>query len=96
MKYNIELLEDVVKIDLKKIDSSIRKRIFDKLNELSNKIDIGKPLSSPLKGLYKLRVGSYRIVYKIIKNKVIILVIAISKREDLEVYKTSEKRIHNL
>lgn len=44
MKYRIELLEEVVKEDLKEIDSSIRKRIYKKLDELSVKIDIGKPL----------------------------------------------------
>ena len=92
MKYRIELLEEVVKEDLKKLDHSIRKRIYNKLNELSIKIDLGKPLSSSLKGLYKLRIGGYRVVYKIIDEKIVILVIAISKRDDFEVYKISQKR----
>jgi mRNA interferase RelE/StbE len=93
MKYRIEFLEAVVKEDLKKIDPSLRKRIYNKLEELSNKKDIGRPLHSHLKGLFRIRVGSYRIVYKIVEKKILILVIAISKREDLEVYKISKKRL---
>lgn len=48
----------------------------------------GKPLSSPLKGLRRIRVGSYRIAYQIIRNTVILW--AIKHRK--EIYEELEKR----
>ena len=51
------------KRDLRNIDSSLRNRIIGKLNELKNDLSIGRPLKPLFKGLWRLRVGKYRIVY---------------------------------
>jgi len=49
----------------------------------------GEPLRKTLKGYWKLRVGDYRVVFKIVENEVWIL--GISHRK--EVYEKIEKRV---
>lgn len=49
----------------------------------------GEPLRKTLKGYWKLRVGDYRVIYKIVNNEVWILGIIHRKK----VYEEIEKRI---
>ena len=49
----------------------------------------GEPLRKTLKGYWKLRVGDYRVVYKIVENEVRILGIINRK----EVYEEISKRL---
>jgi len=49
----------------------------------------GKPLRKTLKGYWKLRVGDYRIVFKVSSNSILIFGIIHRK----EVYKLIKKRI---
>jgi mRNA interferase RelE/StbE len=66
---------DVKKVDLPKIDprnkAMIKKAIEERL--LQQPEIYGKPLRRTLKGYWKLRVGDYRIVFKITKHKIFIL-----------------------
>jgi mRNA interferase RelE/StbE len=49
----------------------------------------GEPLRKTLKGYWKLRVGNYRVVFKVVKNEVWILGIIHRK----EVYERIKKRV---
>lgn len=50
--------------DLKKIDRSQVGRLLDKLeNALSEKPDAGSPLKGKYQGLFKFRIGDYRVIY---------------------------------
>ncbi len=53
--------------DLEKIDFQVSKRIVLKVSWLADHFEniILEPLHNKLKGLYKLRVGDYRVVYEI-------------------------------
>jgi mRNA interferase RelE/StbE len=77
MVFEIKYHSEVKTIDLPKIDSSSRnKAIIKKTIEerlLSRPELYGKPLRRTLKGYWKLRVGDYRIVFKISKQKIFIL-----------------------
>jgi mRNA interferase RelE/StbE len=78
MSYKILYVDKVVKNDIPKISGLYKTRI--KL-AIENKLIIapdlyGKPLRRSLKGYFKLRVGDYRIIFRIEKNKVKIFVIA--------------------
>jgi len=68
---------DVARKDLPKIagdiQQRIRKAIESKLTLAPQ--EFGKPLSRTLKGYWKLRVGDYRIIYKIEPKKILILCI---------------------
>ncbi len=77
-----------VKKDLKGISKDMR-NILKKAIETKLMIDpiyFGVPLKKSLKGLMKLRVSDYRIIYSVQKAKVTIFVIKIGHRKDI--YKT--------
>lgn len=52
----------------------------------------GQPLRRELKGLYKLRVGDFRIVYDIRRAQVTVVVVAVGNRRD--VYPTLARKLH--
>jgi len=93
IKYH-PLLED----DLKQLNNSIRIEVFKKLKKIQQSPELGLPLgnknSMNLTGLRKVYVAKkqVRIVYEVIDDILVVHVIAIGKREDMEVYKQAEKR----
>jgi mRNA interferase RelE/StbE len=82
---------DVRDVDIPQLNLTLRKRIRKAIEErLSiSPHQYGEPLKKTLKGYWKLRVGDYRVVYKIERNEVFIL--AIINRKD--VYKRIFKRL---
>ena len=77
MNYNIIYHPDVKKIDLPKIDArnkSMLKRAIEERLTTSPEV-FGKPLRRSLKGYWKLRVGDYRVVFKISGDDIRILAI---------------------
>ena len=91
MNYSIIYHPDVKKIDLPKIDArnkSMLKRAIEERLTTSPEV-FGKPLRRSLKGYWKLRVGDYRVVFKISGDDIRILAIIDRKA----VYQQSEKRI---
>ena len=82
----------VVEDDIPRIALLWKKKIKRAIEErLSVKPDVlyGKPLRRSFKGYRKLRVGDYRIIYRIEPDTVIIFVI----RHRSVVYEIAEKRI---
>jgi len=65
----------------KDIQYIIRRAIEDKLTV--DPLRFGLPLRRSLKGLMKLRVGDYRIIYSIGKSAVTVHVIKIGHRKDV-------------
>jgi mRNA interferase RelE/StbE len=90
MPYNILYHHKVKEDDLPAIDKTIRARIFRAIeNRLMTAPEkYGSPLRKPLQGNWKLRIGDYRVVYKILKNEIWIL--AILHRD--KVYQLVSKR----
>lgn len=82
--------QDVKEVDIPKLDSRLRKRIeYAIKTRLSTAPhQYGEPLRKTLKGYWKLRVGDYRVVYKIVESEVWIL--GIIHRKDI--YSKIEKR----
>ncbi len=72
----------LVEKDLKQLNNSIRIEVFKKIKKIGQ---------SPLKKMYVAK-KQIRIVYEIIDNIVVVMVLAIGKREDMEVYKQAEQR----
>ena len=80
MTYKIRYKSSVSR-DLKKISKPVVSRIIDKLETtLSQDPYTGKLLTGEFKGLYRLRVGDYRIIYSIFDDSVLILRIAHRKK----------------
>lgn len=83
-KWQIDYAESALS-DIRKLDGSvkklIKKAIEDKL--MSDPLTFGLPLRANLANLFKLRVGSYRIIYQIKKTEVVVLVVAVGHRRDV-------------
>ncbi len=78
MSYEIFYVDKVVKDDIPKISGLYKNRIK---NAIETKLVIepdlyGKPLRKSLKSYFKLRVGDYRIIFRIENMKVKIFAIA--------------------
>ncbi len=75
MKYVLKYHPSVVREDIPSLDQGTRIRIKRELEaKLLSRPDLfGQPLRHSLKGHRKLRVGDYRVVYRVEKSIVIIL-----------------------
>lgn len=93
--YTVLIDELVFKEDFKSIDrrdqQKIIKAIRKKLTTEPEKY--GEPLKRDLKGLWKLRIGQYRVVYEIKSEKILVYVIKIGFRRNEEVYREVLKRL---
>lgn len=82
----------LVEEDLKSFDRSVVILILKKLSKLQRTPYLGQPLGNKnnldLAGYYKTYVAKkqIRIVYKIVDNELVVYVVTIGKREDMEVY----------
>lgn len=72
---------------LKKLDKQIQSQITEhlKLKVLKSKdlTSLGKPLSGPKKGIWRYRVGPYRILCHIHAKEITILVLTIGHRKHI-------------
>jgi len=84
--WKIDYAESVQK-DVRKLDAQERKRIRDfieiKVANLEDPRSLGKPLSGSLSGLWRYRVGSYRIIASIEDLDIRILVVKIAHRKEV-------------
>jgi len=67
--------------DLAKVNKKYKPHIFAALFDLRKNPYLGKKLKGKFQDYYSLRIGSYRIIYKIYKSKLNILVIRIGSRK---------------
>ena len=94
--WKVELVPEA-QADFKKLDGSVKKRVLKQLVKLERNPKYGDPLGNKaginLEGYFKLYADKrrIRIIYEEINH--IIKVIAIDKREDMEVYRIALKRI---
>ena len=81
--YHIEYLPAVVKKDIPALTASVKQKIRAAIEErlMVDPLGYGKPLRYSLKGHRRLRVGDYRIVYRIEKHLVII--VAVKHRKEI-------------
>ena len=82
--YSVSFLKPAIK-DLSKIDKLTAKRLVDHIQWLSVNLDTTKlfPLKGELSGLFKLRDGSYRIIYEINRKEKTIIVHFVGHRKDV-------------
>ena len=75
MPFELRYHPDVKDVDIPTLNNKIKTRIKKAIEErlVSEPQRYGEPLRKTLKGYWKLRVGDYRVVYKIVKNEVIVL-----------------------
>lgn len=92
-KFDVKFNKQVIDNDWSKLDSVIKTRIKAAVQEKLqvNPLHFGFPLKDSLKGHLKLRVGNYRIIYRILHKDRLVLIQAIDHRS--VVYKVMRKRM---
>ena len=80
MKYKV-LLSKKSNSFLEKLEKSDKERVKNKLRQLSDNPELGKPLVGKLSSLWSLRIGIYRVINQIRKNELVVLVLKIGHRE---------------
>ncbi len=81
MAYKV-LYKASVESDLRKLDKTDTRRIVDKLEkDLGNDPNKGIPLKGSYQGLFRYRIGEFRIIYA--KSRDGILVLRIGYRKDI-------------
>ena len=70
---------------LARLDKGVGRRIVERVNWLAANLDDIRPeaLSGDLVGLYKLRVGDYRVIYEIVRKEKTIVIHAIGHRREI-------------
>lgn len=86
--WNVVIHKLVLTEDFKKIDRLSRrliiKAIYKKLTK--DPESYGSPLLEGYRCCWKLRVAHYRVIYRIIKGRVLVVVIKVGIRKDSKVY----------
>ena len=84
MSYTV-LWSERTKDDLSSLGKTERDRIVKKveMHLAKDPISLGKPLTANLSGMYRYRIGDYRIIYEIIKNELVVIVVRVGHRKDV-------------
>lgn len=82
--YRIRVLEAAAR-ELARLDKPVGRRVIERLRWLAeNREAVGREaLADDLSGLYKLRVGDYRVIYEVLPDDQTIVVHAIGHRKDI-------------
>ena len=98
MAYEI-LFDPIAQQELNDLDGSVRQKVIRQIAKLRESPRLGEELGNRagmnLTGYRKLYVDNrrVRIVYEIIEDEVRVYIIAIGKREDMQVYRDTQRRI---
>ena len=98
MSYKI-VLKDEADAELESLSNRERVLVFKQFKKIATSPELGQLLGNKngydLSGCRKMYVDSkrIRIVYKIIDDRIVIEIIAIGKRDELEVYKKASQRL---
>lgn len=71
--------------NFEKIPQNVKKIIKEAIEKklTTNPLEVGKPLRYDLKGYRRLRVGDYRVIYRVDQEKVVVIIIEIDHRKDV-------------
>jgi mRNA interferase RelE/StbE len=94
MIYNLEFKESALK-EWHKLDNSIREQFKKRLAE---RLEAPRVESARLSGMLdcykiKLRSAGYRLVYQVCDDRVVVVVVAVGKREHDLVYRMAKERV---
>jgi mRNA interferase RelE/StbE len=81
IKFSVRLKKDFRKIDAQQLLKI--KNYLEKVKTLDNPRTLGKPLKSRFKGLWRYRVGDYRLVCEIQDQDLIVLVVRVASRKEV-------------
>jgi len=80
--YSLQIKKSAAKA-LAKISKNDRIRLIEAIDRLREEPNAGGVLKGEFAGLRRLRVGSYRIIYEVIDDQLVILVVRVAHRRDV-------------
>lgn len=96
MSYSLEFRKEALK-EWKKLDSTLREQFKKKLEKILHNPHIPSTRLSGfgIEACYKikLRQSGYRLVYRVIDDRLVITVVGVGKREDNKVYRMAMQRM---
>ena len=81
MSFSIRIKESAAK-ELRRVAKPDRARIVAAIDRLSETPHLGTSLKGDLRGLRRIRVGDYRILYEVRDKELVVLVVRIAHRGD--------------
>ncbi len=96
--WNVQIHPLVLSEDLRRLDPSVQRQIVRTLRKRlsADPKAYGEPLRGELAGLWKLRAGDYRVIYRMVEQRVEVLVLKIGIRRDFQVYREMLHRLKRL
>ena len=82
MSFSIRIKGGALK-ELKRVPKPDRKRIVEAVDLLAENPFLGNALKGDLRGLRRLRVGNYRVLYELQDDVLVVLVVRIAHRRDV-------------
>ena len=86
MAWTVEV-SDFAERQLRKLDRPVQKRLLDWLDDriegCKNPRHFGEPLKADLSGLWRYRVGDYRIICEIQDDRLVVLALAVGHRREV-------------
>lgn len=94
MSYSLEFKESALK-EWRKLDGGIREQFKKKLAERLERPRVESARLSGMPDCYKIKLknAGFRLVYQVDDNRVVVIVVAVGKRENFIVYRVAEKRL---
>ena len=82
MSFSIQIKGSAAR-DLERIAKADRLRLVDAIDRLPENPFLGSALKGELRGLRRLRVGDYRVLYELRQDALIVLVVHVAHRRDV-------------
>ncbi len=82
--YQIRILDAAIR-DLARLDPAVARRIVNRIRWFAENLDDIKreALTGDLAGLYKLRIGDYRVVYELVQSEQMMVIHLIGHRKEI-------------
>jgi mRNA interferase RelE/StbE len=82
--YRIRILQAAAH-EFERLDKPIARRLAERINWLATNLDNirPEPLIGELSGLYKFRVGDYRIIYEILHDEQVVVIHEVGHRREI-------------
>ena len=82
--FEITYLPEVVDKQIPKLTLPIKRKVKKAIEKklMTNPVAFGKPLRFSLKGLRRLRVENYRVIYKIDDKEGVVIIVRIAHRKE--------------
>ena len=86
MAWTVEV-SDYAEKQLRKLDKTIQKRLLDWLEDriegCKNPRHFGEPLRGEMAGLWRYRIGDYRVICEIQDKQLVVLALAVGHRREI-------------